>query len=347
MKSLALTTLSLCLAALWLAGKAPPVVTKPPDPAVPAKTAPVVQSPSTAPMQTAPVALPPNAPLPVSMNLRLWHGLLIADVAVNGTFEHFCIDTGLDANVITPAAMTRLNIPEGKAKVRVRILDREVEATETSWKSLQAGLLRLENVPAAQLDVLPLLTHTMYADAPTGWLGTPFLSAFQVTFDISRRVMTLEKPEAKMPKGAMTVPMTLLNGRIFVGVTVPKSKPFQALLDTGAVMTLIPAAAGEKLKLPATEVVKLRAAGGKEVKATLVMIPLISVGRAEWKPMRVAYLSDDAAPGFDRNTAVLGQDFLSHFRVVLNFTAKKAAFIPLTPPDESTGTPRPNVDRPK
>ncbi len=295
------------------------------------------QTPSAAPLQTSPILLPASPTLPVSLNLRSWRGLPTADILVNGIFERFGLDTGLNANTITPAAMMRLQIPEGKTKVRVNILDRETEPTETAWKTLQIGLLKLENVPAAQLDVIALLSRTPHPDAPIAWLGTPFLAAFQVTFDLSHHVCTLEKPGAKLPGGAMVVPMTLRNGQIFVSVTLPKSKPFLALLDTSTVLTLIPAAVGEKLKLPALETAKLSGAGGKEVKAMLIQVPQIKVGQAEAQAMRVAYLSDDASPGFDRTTAVLGLDFLSRFKIVLNFAAKKVAFVPLTSPEPGSG----------
>ena len=324
----------MCLSVTGSSGQAPANV---PPPAI---STPAQQAPSTAPFQVSPITLPASPVLPASMNLRAWLGFPTADVSINGSHERFGISTGLNANTVTPATAARLQIPEGKTKVRVDILDREVEATETSVKSLQIGLLKLENVPIAQVDVVSLLSRTPHPDAPTGWLGTPFLAAFQVTFDLSHKVCSLEKPQMKMPAGALVAPMTLRDGRLYVSVTLPKSKPFQAMLDTGTVLTLIPASVGEKLKLPALEVVKLGGTGGAELHATLIQVPLVSVGKAECKALRVAYLSADAGPGFGRETAVLGLDFLSRFKVVLNFEAKKVAFLPLVTA-ESAANPQP------
>jgi hypothetical protein len=294
------------------------------------------QTPSTAPLQTGAITIPPNALLPVALNLRAWLGLPTTAVNVNGSIEQLGISTGLNANTLSPATVTRLQIPEGKTRVRVNILDREADALETVLKTVQFGLLKLENMPVAQVDVVSLLSRAPHPDAPTGWLGLPFLSAFTVTLDMSRRTCVLDKPQGKMPSGAIVVPMILREGRLFVSMTLPKSKPFPALLDTSAVLTLIPASVGEKLKLPSVEVVKLGGTAGKEVKATLIQAPTVAVGKAECKAMRVAYLSAEASPGFDRDTAVLGLDFLSRYRVVLNFTAKKVAFLPLVTEESAT-----------
>lgn len=323
----------MCLPTSGAFGQAPP----PPLPAATnALPPPAVQPPSTAPFQTSPVTLPANALLPVSLNLLAWLGFPTTTVVINGNNERFGISTGLNANTVSPATITRLQIPEGKAKVRVDILDREAEAAETTLKSLEVNGVKLENIPVAQVDVVSLLSRAPHPDAPTGWLGTPFLAAFHVTLDLAHKVCILETPQTKMPKGAMIVPMTLRDGHIFVSMTLPKSKPFPALLDTGAVLTLIPASVAEKLKLPALEVVKLGAAGGKQVQGTLIQAPLVSVGKAECKALRVVYLSADASPGFGRDTAVLGLDFLSRFKVILDFTGKKVAFVPLVAPESST-----------
>lgn len=306
-------------------------------------TAADTQTAGAVPLQMSPVALPEKAVLPVVLNLRAWLGYPTAIINVNGRGgERFGISTGLNANTITPASVIRLRIPEGKSKVRVNILEHEENVAETSLQSLQVGLLKLENVPFAELDTVSLVSHAPHPDAPIGWLGVPFLSAFQITLDISRRICVLDSPKAKLPGGAIVVPLTLRNGHLFVSMSVPKSKPFQAMLDTGSVLSLIPAAAGEKLKLKPQEVVKLGA--DKKVEANLIQAPQVNVGKAECKSLLVAYLSADASPTMGRDTAVLGLDFLSRFKVVINATAKKVAFLPLTAPDAAP-PPKPDVKK--
>lgn len=332
--------IEMCLPVSGLFGQATPQV----PPAITAS--PVAPLPLTAPFQGSPVTLPPSPTLPLSLNLGVWLGFPTTYISVNGSQERMGISTGLNANTVSPAAAARLGIPEGKTKVRVDILDHAIEAPETALKSLQMGLLKLENVPVAQIDVVSLLSRAPHPDAPTGWLGTPFLAAFQVTLDMSRKVCTLEKPLAKMPAGALVVPMTLREGRIFVSVSLPKSKPFLAMIDTGTVLTLIPASVGVKLKLPALEVVKLGNAG-KEVQATLIQVPAVTVGKAECKALRVAYLSADVSPSFGRETAVLGLDFLSRFKVVFSFASKKVAFMPPVVPDASGAAPDTPAPRPQ
>jgi hypothetical protein len=293
------------------------------------------------------VTLPANAPLPLSLNLGVWLGMPTVYLSINGKPpERLGISSGLNADTLSPIAVNRLQIPEGKTKVRVNMLDHETEAPETTLNTLQFGLVKLENVPVAQVDLVSQLSRVPHPDAPAGWLGTPFLSAFQFTLDIAHRICILDKPLAKMPAGAIVVPMTLRDGHIYVQMTLPKSKPFLAMVDTGTILTLIPATVGEKLKLTPVGTFKLGGAGGKEVPATLIEAPMVAVGKAECKAIRVVYLSADSSPSFGRETAVLGLDFLSRYKVVFNFAAKKVGFIP--PPAPGTEPdPKPDAPKPK
>src|SRR5262249_9641476 len=150
---------------------------------------------------------------------RVWNGLPVIDGIINGNnFEHFVLDTGLNACAVSSATYTRLKLQATQKQVRLNIMDRATEATEVQIKSLQIGNATLNNVPAALADVFAMLSRVPRPDAPAGWLGSPFLSAFQVTFDFHNHIAVLGSPQAALPHppGSVVVPITLKDGRVYV-----------------------------------------------------------------------------------------------------------------------------------
>ena len=183
-------------------------------------------------------------------------------------------------------------------------------------------------------------------DAPEIWLGTPFLSAYQVTFDFTAHTMLLERPDARLPKGkgAVTLPIEMRDGHIFTKVSIPKAGTFSALIDTGAMGTLIPSAIAAKLKSVPTKTFDIKRPGGKQVKACLVMLPKMQAGSLEQEQVPALYFEKQAGETanadqtVDHTLAVLGHDFLRRYKVTLNFTRKKMVLIPPPLPNEDDGT---------
>lgn len=298
------------------------------------------QTPSQLPLQRSPMPLPKEITLPASLHFTLWNGLMVVQGMVNGPgIERFVIDTGLNACALSLQGFKRHDVKLLPQRVRAQALDNLLDAPEGQIDSLQLGGLKLANVRVAQSDVFAALSRSFRPDAPAGWLGAPFLSAFQITVDFSARTLQLESPEAKLPAphGAVVLPIVVREGQVWVKVAVPGAKPFLALVDTGARGTLIPTEVAAKLKLKPQQVFTLARATGQEAKAGLIVLPRLSAGRAEVKELPVVFLAADAPPEFDRNLAVLGLDFLSRFKITLNYAKQKMVLAPLPPPasDES------------
>src|SRR5438046_2501711 len=73
--------------------------------------------------QAAPIQVPTDALLPVSLPMNNWHGLPTIDVGVNTSLsQRFAVDTGLDANTIRPDAVANLQLATLPTKVRVQAL---------------------------------------------------------------------------------------------------------------------------------------------------------------------------------------------------------------------------------
>ncbi len=293
-----------------------------------------------------PMALPKNVSLPVVLPYREWKGLIALDGIIAGRagVERFALATGLNANTVTPATYARLQLQALPSQVRFDALDVSREATEVRVQNLQFGALHLDAFPAALVDVFGALSRENRPDAPTGWLGAPFLAAFQVTFDFGSHTVLLESAQAKLPAdpSAIVVPITLRDGRPYTQVSVGTAKSFNALVDTGSLGTLIPGAVAERLKIKPLQILAIARGPGKEGKAAIAIAPTLRVGKAERRAARVVFYAPNAAGEYDSTLAVLGLDFLRRYKVTFNYARQKMALTPLTlpkPPDPAKPEP--------
>jgi predicted aspartyl protease len=289
-----------------------------------------------APGLSGAITLPKEAVFPVTLPYRLWNGIATLDLFVNGiTPQRLALDTGLNAITVLPAAAAVLEMPTLPGKIKVSVLDKTSEAAAIQIRSVRLGTITLASVPAASLDLPALLSRAPRSDAPTIWLGGPFLSAFQVTFDFSRGVIVFNKPTAPLPnvRGTVTAPLKIQEGRIYTEVTIPGGKPFMALVDTGTVGTLIPGDVADKLKLKPVKTSVVTHDGSRVGRAGVAIVPRLRVGKAEIKSVPVVFLMADAPPGLDRTIAVLGMDFLGHFNVTINYARQQMALSPFPKPE--------------
>ncbi len=288
--------------------------------------------------QVWPIPLPKAAVLPAALNYRLWNGVPLTDIAVNGAaIQHFVIASGANADLLSPDAAAKLGIASEGPSVRVDLFDRSSDAPQTTVKGLRIGLLTLEGLPFALLDPLQLLSRTPRPDAPEGWLGAPFLAAFTVTIDPSSHSITLERPDVKLPVStdAISVPLVVKDGRPFVSVQAPGARAFLALVDTGTAGSLIPSAVGAKLKLKPVDTGSVTSPDGAVARAALLRVPLLKVGSANVTNVLAACLAADAPLAFNKEMGALGMDFFNRYRVTLSLVHKRMVLSPLQTP----GTP--------
>jgi predicted aspartyl protease len=248
---------------------------------------------------------------------------------------------------VTSDVYARAELQALSRRTNVAILDITADTDEVLMKTLQfntlSGPVTLENIVAARINPFQLISKSPRmvspgGGAPEGWLGAPFFTAFQVSFDVMNHQVTLNKPNTPLPKeaGAIEVPFEIREGRIWVKVSVPKGKTFQAMVDTGAVGTLLPGEIAEKMGLKPINIVTVTRGAGQEAKAALAVMPEFSLGKAKVKDVPVVFLAANAPAPFDRKLGVLGLDFLSHFVVTLDYGKKKMVLVPPAAPDAPT-----------
>jgi predicted aspartyl protease len=324
------------------AQSAPPAAVKTLDVPVAA----VVKTPD-APAAAAatPVAKPVAAAmsgLPALLNFTAWNNsLMTVNLLMDGKIQRCVVDTGLSASTITPELAATLKLAALPSKITVASLNETRTVPETELKALKFNLLTITGLHAGIVDASELYLGSAQPDAPGLWLGIPFLSAYQVTFDFTAHTILLERPDARLPKGkgAVVLPIEVRDGQIFTRVSIPKAGTFSALIDTGAMGTLIPSAIAAKLKGVPTKTFDIKRPGGKQVKACLVMLPKMQAGRLEQEQVPALYFQKeaDAPANADHTLAVLGHDFLRHYKVTLNFTRNKMVLIPPPLPNEGDG----------
>lgn len=296
------------------------------------------QGNSQIPFQPALVA-PKNGQYPAVLPFRYWRGSVpVVDCFLNkATFGSFALDTGLNGDAVSPDAYKQFALPAGKVRARFTIMQTTPDALQASIDSLRAGTVAVSNVPVVITDVASLLSAAPHPDAPSGWLGTPFLAAFQVTFDFEHHVVVLTGPDSPAPndKGAVIVPLEMRDGRPWVKVEVPPAKTFTALVDTGTMATLVPPDIAAKLKLKPGIVSHVRGANSQQSRIGYAVAPKVTVGKSDQADIPVAFLAPDAPPSFDRTFAILGVDFLERYRVTFNYAKKRMILAPLVPPADT------------
>ncbi len=324
-------------------------VTKPPataqsDPKAPPTTTP---QPTKAPVpqqttQTFPgITIPGGTLLPIQLNFRLWNGIPIVEGRVNGgALESIALATGLNQNAVTPDGDERLKLKHLTSQVSLLTLDTTTLASEAQVNELQFNFAKLKEARVVVADVYSLLTVVRRPDTPALWLGVPFFTAFQTTFDFEKHLLRFANVNAPLPKeeGAITIPLEKKNGRLFVRLSIPRGGSFSAFVDTASPGTLIPATAADRLKLTPLKTLTVRGKDGKQAQAQLVKLPALLLGKAEQKNFTVLHLLKNAPPEFDKTLGILGTDFLSHYRVTISIAHSKMVLVPAAVPDtDKTG----------
>ncbi len=282
------------------------------------------------PAQKGIYPLPPGLQFPVSVPCLPWRGLPMVTGVVNGKPQRFILDTGLNAVTVSPKVQAALALPPGKSRYRVAALDNAVDAPAVAMKDLGINALFFQNTEAVALNVWAMLSPQTPPNSPECWLGTPFLSAFQVTFDLKNNTMLFDSPKADAPKsdGAITLPLTLKGGRIFARLSVPGGKAFPMLIDTGAPATVLPLSVYDRLKIKPFRTQVIRLANRRGARAAQWAVPALQMGGATLKDQGVVSIAPDDPKDLDPDFGLLGMDILSRYRVTINYARLKMTLIP-------------------
>ena len=298
--------------------------------------APIVPPPGgSAPSVKPPKGLQPAKPgsvmIPMVLNYHPVRGEMVVDGLVNGNNPaQFVIATGLSHSVVSPEDAERFELKPGDKQQKLSFLDASVEGPVGTLKSVRLGAGTIQNMDVTSVNLWSMLTKDNPAELPGCWLGSDMLSKYQVLLDFEMHSVILSRPDSPWLKsqGAI-VPFKFKSGRPMVHISAGSAGSFDAVLDTGSMGTLIPASVAAKLKStkkqPVGPSVGMDVAGGKMLRT---IVPSLSLGKATVKNLMAVSLGPNARAGSDKSMAIIGQDFMRHFRIVINYTKQQLQILP-------------------
>jgi clan AA aspartic protease (TIGR02281 family) len=111
------------------------------------------------------------------------------------------------------------------------------------------------------------------------------------------------------------LPLTWEGGRLFVDAKINDRIPLRYIVDTGANMTIIPASLASRLGFDKRNSLSIDIRGvGGVVEGRLIEVDSLKVGEAETRNFDMIVIEDSLG-----GTALLGADFLSRFRMEINY----------------------------
>jgi clan AA aspartic protease (TIGR02281 family) len=134
---------------------------------------------------------------------------------------------------------------------------------------------------------------------------------------VRERAIAISKGD--FPKGAdpqrYILPLTWEGGRLFVDAKINDRIPLRYIVDTGANMTVIPASFASRLGFDKRNSLSIDIRGvGGVVEGRLIEVDSLKVGEAEARNFDMIVIEDSLG-----GTALLGADFLSRFRMEINY----------------------------
>ena len=133
---------------------------------------------------------------------------------------------------------------------------------------------------------------------------------------VLERAITSKSELPKIPDPQRyTLPLTWEGGRLFVDAKINDRIPIRYIVDTGANMTIIPASLASLLGFDRNSLsIDVRGVGGV-IEGRLIEVDSLKVGAAEARNFDMIVIEDSLG-----GTALLGADFLSRFRMEINYS---------------------------
>jgi hypothetical protein len=275
---------------------------------------------------------------------EMWNGLIVVNALFGpGLPETAVINTGLPMCIVMPdlAAKKSMKV-EGSHLVSV--MDHSVRVGATPPQSIRIESLVLTGVPFGVFDLFTHLSGEKPAQVPPLWLGTSLLEALSITIDPQKQTLTLRPANSPPPPKSVSVPFNLRDGRIWIDVKINDKQNFEAMVDTGAVTTLLPASVAKTLALQPAETVEVVDPNGKPAKIGTARLPDLGIGKTHVKDVHALFVLEGDPAGFNKDFAIIGNDVLLRYRTTIDYGRKTIAFETLPPPPGEKKDAKPKAD---
>ena len=255
------------------------------------------------------------AELPV----RLFGGVPVIDVLVNGRPAALVIDTGSDSTVLTRTAARRLGLAEAA----------ERQQLTGAGGGAEVGVARLDTLALGAEVVAGV--RVLLSDAPAppldGVLGIDRLVAYELELDAPNRRMALWKarpcataqPTWPPPTTQLGVQQQGASGHLFVPAEL-NGQPVRAMLDTGASRTTVSLQAAGEAGFRGARLAALPTGRGQAMNAGGILVRAapfrsLRVGTDGLDAPVLAVVDLPAGAG----DMLLGSDYLASRRVWFSF----------------------------
>ena len=263
---------------------------------------------------------------------RLVHGQLVVPVQLNGKPLDFLVDTGSEGSMVTPEAADRLGLARNPRRTTI------IHGTGGSMISANADVRRFEVGAIALTDQSVAVGPVPSSEnsGVAGLLGTDWLADFDVDLDVPHRRLALWRVqgcgERFDPLQGRHFALPLIRtrrGRVLVPIKVDQTGLF-AYLDSGAVATIVTAAAAERLGV--TDAALAKDPGGIGLGVDMRRLGFrwhrfaeVAIGPERFRNITLPV----SAVQVQVAGALLGADYLAHHRVWVSLAAQRVLIEPI------------------
>jgi len=251
---------------------------------------------------------------------------LTVEVHINGHGPYqFVVDSGADTSVVGRRIAYDLQLPLGTPVVLNGMTDRSI-VDRVKVDSLSLGPTTVEDLQ------LPVLSEGDVGGQ--GMIGIDALVRQRIMMDFDKRQIKVEdasKPAKALPD-EIVVTARRSRGQLILTHVRANSFSLDAVIDTGAEMTIGNPALREKLVRRRQTIERVKAIGvtGKEIELDVAVIRELQIGGIIIRNLPVAFADVPPFHVFglaDEPALFLGTDVLNTFRKVsLDFQARKVRF---------------------
>jgi len=250
---------------------------------------------------------------------RLEDNIILVNGMINGKGPYqLIVDTGATETVITPPTGKALNIqsfPAGDEQRMGRL------------ESISTGGAELKNLSVYIFDPPQALTLRLDSGIDyNGILGYSFLSQFLIGINYQDKILSLNTfPKEPVPQASTTkdqVSFEIKDRHIHVRAEVDGKGPLIFLVDTGAANSLIIPSRAHKIGLIGKPLQNPRNASTTDSTS-------ISLGKIDVEIPILIYTPPQAAAYGITCDGILGCDFLSRFKVTIDYRNKRLTLVPL------------------
>ncbi|MEP6755372.1 MAG: retropepsin-like aspartic protease [Chthonomonadales bacterium] len=273
----------------------------------------------------------PASANPDTIPFSLWNGLIVIQALFgDGVSEQAVLHTGLPICMVTPTLAAKKSMTS-TGLIDVKLMDKSLRVAGIKPQMLRVDRFLLSNVAFGIMDVFDTLSNQTPLDAPTIWIGSSALDATSFMVDPRKMEVVFRPANAQPPPKCIRVPFTVREGRIYMEVTINGKQKFEAMLDTGAVATLIPTDTAKKLKLVPVTTALIEEKNGKKVSMCITRLEEVMLGKLHVKDIQAVYIAEPVKDGPDTDMAIIGNDLLLRYRFTIDYGRKEIDFEELPP----------------